>query len=119
MCLALVDLAISSKRQVSWDYACAGGTPAWARSGVGQTELARLFYRLGWIKGHTSKAYAAELVGETTMKNVKKKLVEMAKKYDGEGVAPTTYVRHRSVGVGVVQDFAARAGAVQPIEGAF
>lgn len=103
MCLALVDLAVSSKRQVSWDYQCAGGTPAWARSGVGQTELARLFYRLGWIKGHTPKAYAAELVGETTMKSVKKKLMEMAKKYDGEGMAaiPNRHVRNAMSGINV------------------
>ena len=82
MCLALVEIATTSKRPVNWDYKCKGGTPAWARAGVGQTELTRLFYRLGWIKGHTNRAVAGDLVTDVELKAIKKKLVEMAKKYD-------------------------------------
>lgn len=82
MCLALVEIALNSTRRVNWDYKCRGGVPPWARAGEGQTELARLFYRLGWIKGHTSKAVAADLVSEAQMAATKKALVGMAKKYD-------------------------------------
>ncbi len=50
MCLGLVELAMSSKRCADWDYAKREGTKScWDRpgAGVGETELNRLFYRLG------------------------------------------------------------------------
>ena len=87
MVLALVEIASNSRRAVNWDYKCKGGVPAWSRAGVGQTEVARLFYRLGWIKGHTAHAVAADLVSDEQMKACKKVLMAMAKKYDGRGSA--------------------------------
>ena len=91
LCLGLVELAISAKRRSSWDYAKREGTKScWDRPGAGQgeTELNRLFYRLGWTKGWYKGALAGKvfglLAGETApdMKAIKTKLLEMARKYD-------------------------------------
>ena len=64
----------------------------WDRPGAGEgeTELNRLFYRLGWTKGWykgalRNKAFG-QLADETAtpnMKAIKKKLLELARKYDG------------------------------------
>jgi hypothetical protein len=87
--LALVDLACTSSRAVGWDYKCESGTPAWARSGEGHTEVTRMFYRFGWIKGHTPRVVAGELVSTELLVAIKKKFVEMAKKYDAAEQART------------------------------
>ena len=81
MALALVELACDSSRRCSWDYNEKPNTkPSWKRDGVGQTELARLFYKIGWIKGKAKNAYGAP--EGTNLKPVKKILAKMAKKYD-------------------------------------
>lgn len=88
MCLGLVELALSSRRCSDWNYEKAEGKRScWDRpgAGVGETELNRLFYRLGWTKGW----YKGELkdkrfgeIGTCDWKAVKAKLIEMARKYD-------------------------------------
>lgn len=93
MCLALVELALNSNRCSDWDYAKREGTKScWDRpgSGDGETELNRLYYRLGWTKGWYKGALRDKIFGqladETTTpewKTVKAKLLEMARKYDG------------------------------------
>lgn len=96
MCLGLVELALTSRRKSDWTYEKAEGTRScWDRPGAaqGETELNRLFYRLGWTKGWYKGALRdkryGELAGYTTRPNwkaIKTKLLEMARKYD----QPTT-----------------------------
>ena len=92
MILGLVELALNTRRCSGWDYAKKPGTKScWDRpdAGHGETELNRLFYRLGWTKGWykgelRNKRFGELSVGEQTCdwKPVKKKLLDMARKYD-------------------------------------
>jgi Putative amidoligase enzyme len=92
MCLGLVELALSTRRCSDWDYARKEGTKScWDRPGAGQgeTELNRLYYRLGWTKGWYKNDLRDKRFGELSSaaqtcdwKPVKGKLLEMARKYD-------------------------------------
>ena len=91
MVLGLAELAMNTKRCADWDYAKKDGTKScWDRpgAGLGETELNRLFYRLGWTKGwykgDLRNKIFGEITGETNRewKTIKNKLLEMAKKYD-------------------------------------
>jgi len=100
MVLGLAELALSSKRCPDWEYVRDDGKRScWDRpgAGLGETELNRLFYRLGWTKGWYKGALRnktfGELATETTRpewKAIKTKLLELARKYDeaGQPVAP-------------------------------
>jgi len=92
MCLGLVELALTTRRCADWDYAKKVGTKScWDRpgAGIGETELNRLFYRLGWTKGWykgdlRNKTYG-EIAGEGSQrdwKGIKTKLLDLARKYD-------------------------------------
>ena len=91
MVLGLAELAMNTKRCADWDYAKKDGTKScWDRpgAGLGETELNRLFYRLGWTKGWykgalRDKVYG-EIAGETKpeWKTIKTKLLDLARKYD-------------------------------------
>jgi len=92
MILGLVELALNTKRCSGWDYAKKPGTKScWDRpdAGHGETELNRLFYRLGWTKGWYKGELRNKRFGELSSaeqtcdwKPVKKKLLELARKYD-------------------------------------
>ncbi len=92
LCLGLVELAVSARRRSSWDYAKRPGTRScWDRpgAGVGETELNRLFYRLGWTKGWYKGANRDKRYGELRADGqapdwnaIKKKLLALASKYD-------------------------------------
>lgn len=92
LCLGLVELALSARRRSSWNYEKRPGTKScWDRSGAGEgeTELRRLFYRLGWIRGWYKGADRDHRYGELRRedetpdwKAIKSKLLEMARKYD-------------------------------------
>ena len=92
LCLGLVELALSTTRCADWDYAKREGTRScWDRPGAGEgeTELNRLFYRLGWTKGWYKGALRdkvfGQIAGEGTTpdwKAIKTKLLELARKYD-------------------------------------
>ena len=92
MCLGLVELALTSRRCSEWDYAKREGTKScWDRTGagLGETELARLFYRLGWTRGWYKGQLRDKTFGELaaadtrpSWKTIKAKLLEMARKYD-------------------------------------
>jgi hypothetical protein len=96
LCLGLVELALTSTRCADWDYAKpAGKRSCWDRPGAGdgETELNRLYYRLGWTKGWYKGALRDKVFGQiaddaTTpdWKAIKAKLIEMAKKYDAAQV---------------------------------
>ena len=92
MCLGLVELALTTRRCADWDYAKKAGTKScWDRpgAGIGETEINRLFYRLGWTKGWykgelRNKTYG-EIAGEGSQrdwKGIKAKLLDLARKYD-------------------------------------
>jgi len=93
MCLGLVELALNTKRRSDWEYTKREGTRScWDRPGAGEgeTELNRLFYRLGWTKGWYKGALRDKVYGQLTgenatpdLKAIKTKLIEMARKYDG------------------------------------
>lgn len=95
MCLGLVELALTSRRCADWDYAKReGARSCWDRpgAGIGETELNRLFYRLGWTKGwykgeHRDKVFGqiADDSAKPDWKAIKAKLVELARKYDAAG----------------------------------
>ena len=92
MVLGLVELALNSKRCADWDYAKKDGTKScWDRpgAGLGETELNRLFYRLGWTKGWYKGDLRRKTFGEITngdqtpdWKTIKTKLLDLARKYD-------------------------------------
>jgi len=97
MCLGLVELALNTTRRSDWDYTKREGTRScWDRPGAGEgeTELNRLFYRLGWTKGWYKGALRNRVFGllaaeaaAPDMKAIKAKLIEMARKYDAAGRA--------------------------------
>lgn len=92
MVLGLVELALNSTRCADWDYTRPEGKRScWDRPGAGsgETELNRLFYRLGWTKGWYKGALRDKVFGRVgteadarDLKPVKAKLLEMARKYD-------------------------------------
>jgi Putative amidoligase enzyme len=92
LCLGLIELALNSKRCSDWDYAKPDGKRScWDRPGAGEgeTELNRLFYRLGWTKGWYKGALRNKRFGELSTEGqtcnwtaIKSKLLELAKKYD-------------------------------------
>lgn len=88
MVLGLVELAQNSTRCLDWNYAKTGRTSPWDRknAGEGETELARLFYRLGWTKGHNKTVQGALYATEdkAAWKAFKAKLVDLARKYDAQ-----------------------------------
>lgn len=92
MVLGLVELALSTTRCADWDYTKKEGTKScWDRPGAGhgETEINRLFYRLGWTKGWykgelKDKKYG-QIADETTtpdFKEIKKTLIGLGRKYD-------------------------------------
>lgn len=67
MVLGLVELAHNTKRYSEWDYIKKEGTKScWDRpgAGLGETEINRLFYRLGWTKGWYKGALRDKVCGE-------------------------------------------------------
>lgn len=91
MCLGLVELALSTTRCSDWDYTKREGTKScWDRpgAGLGETEINRLFYRLGWTKGWYKGALRDKRFGEIAgermpeWKSIKTKLLELGRKYD-------------------------------------
>ena len=92
LCLGLVELALNTTRCADWDYAKREGTKScWDRPGAGEgeTELNRLFYRLGWTKGWYKGALRNKIFGQIASetatpdwKTIKTKLLDLARKYD-------------------------------------
>lgn len=84
MVLGLVQIALEGGRSASWNYEVKPGKKGpWHRdaAGPGEIELNRLYYRLGWTKGHAKKVYGM-IENEVTVKATKKILTKMAAKYD-------------------------------------
>ena len=80
MCLALVERAINDKRCTDWTMR---GTKSQRKSGPGASTLSKLFYAIGWTKGRVPTVYGnLEGEGIPTLKDSKKALMQMARKYD-------------------------------------
>jgi hypothetical protein len=89
LCLGLVELALEPMRCPSWEYTQRPGTRSlFERDGEGESEVVRLFYRLGWTKGWYKGARKDACYGDIrsaaapTWKETKGKLIELARKYD-------------------------------------
>lgn len=92
LCLGMVELATAKTRCTAWSYAKKEATArsCWDRGGTGETEINRLFYRLGWTTGWYKGADRHKRYGELAAEGrptpdwraIKAKLWEMAQKYD-------------------------------------
>lgn len=86
MAIGLAQRAAVASRKTNWTAITPVATSPIHRAGVGQTELTRLFYQLGWTRGRAKQVYG-EIAGAgvPTIKACKKMMMDMARKYDGEG----------------------------------
>jgi hypothetical protein len=85
MCLGLVERALTAPRKAEWDgkKKKPDGSIHLRRSGIGQSELTRLFYCLGWTKGRVDHTYGdIQPDGLPTLKETKPELMRLARKYD-------------------------------------
>lgn len=83
MCVAIVEKSMTAKRRERWTPKPTSPTSPMARKGEGQTQLTRLFYAIGWTKGRQNHTFGAiEADGLPTIKESKRELVRLAKKYD-------------------------------------
>jgi hypothetical protein len=85
LCIGIVEKASKMKRVPKWtgkrDVAA---TSPLHRSGTGQTQLVRVFYGLGWIKGDRNPVFGGLTAdGLPSIDNSKKTLMKLARKYDG------------------------------------
>lgn len=85
LCLAMVERAMTAKRTTNWTAKPVAATSPIHRGGEGQTALTRLYYQLGWIKGRQPHTHG-DLSGDglPTIRNSKRKLMELARKYDAQ-----------------------------------
>lgn len=82
-CVGIVERALKAKKSTNWNAKPTAETSPIHRGGEGQTEITRLFYQLGWIKGRTQHTHGNLLSdGTPTLKDVKKEMMRLAKKYD-------------------------------------
>lgn len=84
LALGMVEKAWATKRQPKWTPKAVSPTSPIARKGgVGQTELTRLYYALGWTAGRVDRVYG-EIVGPglPTTYGLKRQLLKLAAKYD-------------------------------------
>jgi hypothetical protein len=83
MVLGLVEKAMKSERTATWNAKQTAPTSPVKRSGDGHTELARLFYALGWTKGREKHTFGwVDAEGAADVKETKKEMVRLAKQYD-------------------------------------
>ena len=83
LCLGLVQRAHEAQRRTNWEAKSPVATSPIHRSGIGQTEMCRLFYQLGWTKGRTNTVYGGiEAPNAPTIADCKKELMRLAAKYD-------------------------------------
>jgi hypothetical protein len=85
LCVGMVERALKAKRSTNWTAPAVSPTSPIARNGEGQTALTRLYYQLGWTKGRQPHTFG-DLSGDAipTIRNSKKTLMKLAKKYDGQ-----------------------------------
>jgi len=88
LCVGLVQLAIESSRPTPWNWVKGNSVTGFLdrmTGGLGENELNRLYYRLGWIKGYHKGRLAGRVFGGfegTDRKAARAAMITMAKKYD-------------------------------------
>lgn len=88
LCLGLVERALKAKRRTNFTAKQPVASSPIKRKGDGATELCRLFYQLGWIKGRTQYTYGdVSCDGAPSIKESKDELMRLARKYDSESEA--------------------------------
>lgn len=96
MCLGLVERAVVAKRVTNFTAkAPVKGSTVYRAGGIGQTDLTRLFYQLGWCKGRTNYFYGNvtgdEIVSTLpSIEKIKKELRRLAKQYDAQTLPAIT-----------------------------
>lgn len=91
LCLGLVERAFTAPRNADWDgkKKKADGSIHLRRNGIGQSELTRLFYCLGWTKGRVDHTYGdIQPEGLPSLKETKPELMRLARKYDTHNETP-------------------------------
>lgn len=82
MVLGLVEMAINTKRESKWDYRKQEGKKsAWDAATDAETEVNRLFYKLGWTKGHTNNPHGLVAL-VPTVETMKAEVRRLARKYE-------------------------------------
>lgn len=87
LCLGLVERALVAKRPTNFIPQRPVESSPITRGGVGETELNRLMYQLGWTKGRTNHTYGAvglDVSGAADIQSSKRELFRLARKYDRE-----------------------------------
>jgi hypothetical protein len=85
LCVGLVERSLRAKRLTDWTAKVPSATSPIHRAGDGQTCLTRLYYQLGWTKGRQDHAHGdLSGAGLPGMARVKKELMRLAAKYDGQ-----------------------------------
>ena|ERR1019366_1624408 len=82
ICVGLVEKSLKIGKKPGWIAKTPVESSPISRGGEGLTALNRLFYWLGWTKGREKYAFGA-IDGMPKIKTLKNKLVELARKYDG------------------------------------
>lgn len=84
LCIGLVNKALAAKRLIKWDSKPTSETSPIKKGGIGQTELNRLLFALGWNKGRVPTVWGQMDLpeGAPSIDECKRKLLEMAAKYD-------------------------------------
>jgi hypothetical protein len=86
-CIALVEKSLLCNRATQFTAKTPKESSPIHRGGVGQTAVCRLFYALGWTKGREKRVFGDLFIdGGPTLKQVKKELMRLAKKYDGGAI---------------------------------
>lgn len=84
-CVGLVERSLRARKVTQWAAKAPVESSPIHRAGPGQTELTRLFYQLGWIKGRQPHTHG-DLTGEglPTIQQSKRVLMKLARKYDAQ-----------------------------------
>jgi hypothetical protein len=87
LCLGLVERALAAKRATDFIPKRPVESSPITRGGLGETELNRLMYQLGWTKGRAKQTYGAvglDVAGAADIQASKRELFRLARKYDRE-----------------------------------
>jgi hypothetical protein len=82
--IGLVEKSLTASREAKFTAKPTSPTSPIARGGEGQTAVCRLMYALGWTKGREKRVFGDLFIdGGPSIKECKKELMRLAKKYDG------------------------------------
>lgn len=84
MCLAIAERAATDKKAAKWEAPLpTGRSPMLRKIGHGYTQLTRLLYHVGWVKGRVHRTFGNVVAdGLPTIDDSKAELRRLAKKFD-------------------------------------